>query len=383
VKSRVVILTEIIAPYRIPLFNELARNAEVDLRVIFLAETDPSLRQWDVPKDEIKFSYQVLPSWRRRIGKYNVLLNRGLARALAEARPQVILCGGYNYAASWQAMFWARRKGIPFCLWSESNAQDLRRGTNVVEYLKRRFLKKCNGFAVPGRSAREYLRLQDVEDEEIFTAPNAVDNDFFAGAATEARENAEKGRGERNLPARYFLFAGRLVEQKGVFELLSAYAKLDATIQQQVGLVFVGDGEAREQLERQAAANARGEIRFTGFVQRDDLAMFYALAEALILPTHTDTWGLVVNEAMACALPVIVSTAAGCAVDLLRENWNGLLVPPKDVPALTVALQTIACMPEIRANMSANSAEHIRRYSPEEWSAGIVEMMKSVGEKRG
>ena len=75
-KRRLVILTEIISPYRIPLFNILAQHAEVDLHVIFLAETDPTLRQWQVYKDEIQFSYQVLPSWRRRLGRYNILLNR-------------------------------------------------------------------------------------------------------------------------------------------------------------------------------------------------------------------------------------------------------------------------------------------------------------------
>ena len=82
-RRRLVILTEIISPYRIPLFNALAQLAEVDLHVIFLAETDPTLRQWQVYKEEIRFSYQILPSWRKRVGRYNVLLNRGVGRALA------------------------------------------------------------------------------------------------------------------------------------------------------------------------------------------------------------------------------------------------------------------------------------------------------------
>ena len=107
-RRRLVILTEIISPYRIPLFNALARQPEVDLHVIFLAETDPTLRHWQVYKEEIQFSYEVLRSWRKRIGRYNMLLNFGLVQALKEARPDVILCGGYNYVASWQALSWAR-----------------------------------------------------------------------------------------------------------------------------------------------------------------------------------------------------------------------------------------------------------------------------------
>ena len=238
-RRRLVILTEIISPYRIPLFNALAQRADVDLHVIFLAETDPTLRQWRIYKEEIRFSHQILPSWRKRVGKFNVLLNRGVRRALAAAAPQVILCGGYSYVASWQCLHWARAHKIPLFLWSESNAQDQRRGHALVEFLKNKFLRKCNGFVVPGRSAREYLRAHQVEDSRIFTAPNAVANDLFASAAAAARQNETGLRRELALPERYFLFVGRLVREKGVFELLSAYAKLDESLRQQVGLVFV------------------------------------------------------------------------------------------------------------------------------------------------
>ena len=115
-RRRLVILTEIIAPYRIPVFNALAQHEEIDLHVIFLAESDPKLRDWLVYKEEIRFSYQVLPSWRRKFAGQNLLLNRGLKRSLQRAAPDAILCGGYNYLASWQAMRWAgRRRSHLFC----------------------------------------------------------------------------------------------------------------------------------------------------------------------------------------------------------------------------------------------------------------------------
>jgi hypothetical protein len=134
-KRRVVLLTEIIAPYRIPVFNALARHEVLDLHVIFLAETDKKLRQWDIYKNEIRFSHQVLPSWRWRAGKGNFLFNRGLWSALNKISPQAIICGGYNYAASWEALLWARRHKTAFVLWSESNGQDARAGRAWVEWL--------------------------------------------------------------------------------------------------------------------------------------------------------------------------------------------------------------------------------------------------------
>jgi glycosyltransferase involved in cell wall biosynthesis len=376
--KRLVILTEIISPYRIPLFNALAKEPGVHLHVIFLAETDPSLRQWQVYKNEIQFSYEVLSSWRKRVGRYNVLLNFGLGQSLKKAAPDLILCGGYNYLASWQALFWARHHDIPFLLWSESNLQDIRRGHALIELLKHEFLKQCAGFVVPGQSAREYLRAQRMSDSRIFTAPNAVDNELFHSAAEVARRNAAALRTELRLPSRYFLFVGRLVPEKGVFDLLLAYAKLNEATRQQIGLVYAGDGPYRRQLEEQAAG-VSGMIRFAGFAQRDQLASYYALAEMLILPTYSDPWGLVVNEAMACGLPVIVSRVAGCAADLVREHWNGLLVSSGDIESLKTAMETIACNPDQRASMAANSIQLVSCYTPAEWSRGVMNVMASPG----
>ena len=379
-KRRLAILTEIISPYRIPLFNALAKHPDVDLHVIFLAETDSKLRQWEVYKQEIRFSFQVLPSWRKRMGKHNVLVNFGVSRALNQSKPDAILCGGYNYIASWQALFWAQKNKVAFLLWSESNSQDLRGSHLLIEFLKKHFLRRCDGFVVPGTSALEYLRGHHIRDENIFTAPNAVDNDLFAGAAEKARRNQTSLRRELALPDRYFLFVGRLVREKGVFELLSAYANLEEKLRAELGLVFVGDGECRQKLEHLATSISRGRIKFTGFAQRELLGAYYGLGEMLILPTHTDTWGMVVNEAMACGLPVLVSRVAGCATDLVRENWNGVLVAPRDVPTLEQAMRRLAMQSNICKMMGTHSAEHISGYSPERWSDSVARALQVIAD---
>jgi glycosyltransferase involved in cell wall biosynthesis len=381
-KRRVTLITEIISPYRIPLFNVLAKHPAIDLHVIFLAETDSRLRQWNVYKNEIEFSYEVLPSWRSRLGKFNVLLNRGLGGALRQTSPDAIVCGGYNYLASWQALWWARSRHIPFLLWSESNLQELRREHKAVEFLKNEFLRRCSGFVVPGLAAREYLHVHGVKDEFIYKAPNAVDNALFAAAGAKARQDSDATRASLNLPGRYFLFVGRLVREKGVFDLLAAYAKLEKDVRRRVGLVFAGDGEVRPELEEQSRGISPGVIRFAGFVHREHLAKYYALADALILPTHTDTWGLVVNEAMACGLPIVVSRVAGCVADLVDEDWNGFLWEPSDAASLAVAMKKLADSPELCAAMGANSAQRISQYSPLTWADGLAYAVESVGATR-
>lgn len=375
---RLVILTEIISPYRIPLFNCLAQDSDISLHVIFLSENDPGLRQWKIYREEIKFSYEVLPSWRRRIGGFNFLLNRNVVHALRGASPDAILCGGYNYVASWQALLWARFRKIPFMLWSESNRYDARPGHALIELLKAQFLRRCDGFVVPGSSAEEYLRAHQIPDDKIIIAPNAVDNDLFGTLAEATRQNATAMRHELDLPARYILFVGRIVREKGVFELLEAYAALDESLRRQLGLVFVGDGPCLAELKRQASTVKDGIVKFPGFTQREELAAYYTLAEMFVLPTYTDTWGLVVNEAMACGLPVIGSRVAGCASDLIKEDWNGLLVAPKDVSSLKSAMTRLATLRDLSANMGVHSKQHITQYSPEAWSIGIAEAVKTM-----
>lgn len=375
---RLVILTEIISPYRIPLFNCLAQERRLDLHVIFLSENDPGLRQWKVYREEIRFSHEVLPSLRRRIGGFNLLLNGKVIHALRQASPQVILCGGYNYIASWQSLMWAHAQNLPFLLWSESNQYDIRGGHPLVEMLKMEFLRYCTGFVVPGRAAHEYLLAHKIRTDRIFVAPNAVDNDLFSSLAQEARQNSVAKRRELDLPDRYILFVGRMVREKGVFELLRAYASLGETLRRQMGLVFVGDGPCRLELQKEASDISSGTIKFSGFAQREHLAAYYALAEMFVLPTYTDTWGLVVNEAMACGLPVIVSRVAGCASDLIQEGCNGLLVEPKDVTSLRSAISSLALRADLCENMGAQGRRRIGRYSPKAWSAAIADVMNSI-----
>ena len=375
---KLVIITEIIAPYRIPVLNALAERPEIELEVVFLSENDPTLRQWKVYKDEIKFQYHVLPAWRQRVGRYNLLINRGVHSTLSRIKPDVVLCGGYNYLASWAAAYWARAHRVPLLLWSESTAQDRRRGYRLVEFLKARFLKLCTAFVVPGKSSFNYLTALGITEGRIFTARNAVDTSLFSKLAETARSHESQVRARHRLPSRYFLYVGRLVRDKGVFELLDAYARLETGLRSNVGLVFAGSGSDHRELVQRSAKIMPGIIQFLGFVHREELPEIYALAEGLIFPTHSDPWGLVVNEAMACGLPVIVTSVAGCTLDLVQDGWNGFVVPPRDASALARAMASLAENSELRMEMGNRSRERIQAYSPAAWAQGILEAAKSA-----
>ncbi len=373
---RLAIITEIIAPYRIPVFNALAESPHIDLHIIFLAENDPTLRHWRVYKDQIKFSYEVLPSWRKRFGNHTILLNRGLPAALQSVRPDVVLCGGYNYLASWQAAEWARQRALPFLLWSESTALDRRPRYRFVEFMKKRFLNRCTAFVAAGKSSANYLQSLGVPGHLIFIAPNAVDTAFFSTSAEAARRQEVQWRSRFGLPQRYFLHVGRLVEEKGVFDLLDAYAELTVEIRRNFGLVFAGTGAQQAALQKRASTIDTGCIQFLDFIHREELPAIYALAEALIFPTHSDPWGLVVNEAMACGLPVVVTNVAGCALDLVEDGDNGLVIPPRDPSALRHAMATLATSEPRRLEMGRESKRRVQAHSPARWARGILQAVE-------
>jgi glycosyltransferase involved in cell wall biosynthesis len=369
---RVALLTEIISPYRIPVFNALAAQKGVALHVIFLAETDPTQRDWLIYKDEIQFSYEVLPAWRRRWGRWHILVNRGMWSALRRFRPNSILCGGYNHPAFWEALAWAKVYPAYFAAWIESTSYELRNGNVLAEFVKRRFVRNCGSFAVPGKSSFEYVLSLGVPAERIHRAPNAVDIRRFENLARWTRERESQFRAELGLPRRYFLYAGRLVREKGVFQLLEAYTRLEPDLRSNVGLVFVGEGAAKEELIRSAAQIQSGIVAFPGFAQRDQLAVFYALAQALVFPTLSDPWGLVVNEAMACGLPIIATDVAGCTADLVQDGENGYVIPSANVGKLAEAMSVLARDPQLASRMGEHSARLIESFSPECCAAGLA-----------
>ena len=211
-----------------------------------------------------------------------------------------------------------------------------------------------------------------VPAERIHTAPNAVDIRRFATLARSARDREAQCRTELGLPPRYFLYAGRIIPEKGVFHLLEAYTQLTTDLRSEVGLVFVGEGAARNELTKKAATTYPGKVVFPGFAQRDQLAAFYALAEVLVFPTLSDPWGLVVNEAMACGLPIIATDVAGCAADLVQDGENGYVVPPANVSKLAEAMAAITRDPQLASRMGERSARLIDGFSPECCAAGLA-----------
>lgn len=367
---RLCILTDIISPYRIPVFNALASFGGVDLQVLFLRETEQR-RSWAVDLGKLQFQYTVLSGFEVPLGGRDWCINWGVRKYLAHNRFDVIFCGGYNHLAAFTALFQAKRVGAKFVLWCESNERDERPRWRWIHYLKKVFIDRCDAFLVPGIASAEYLQGFGVSDDLIFTAPNAVDNDHFQQHSKVTKEYLSQMKLQKGYPDTLLLYVGRLDRSKGIFDLVRCFENLPE--KDEVGLIIVGDGPMGAELKQYCRERGLKNVYLEGFVQQDELPNYYGLADVFVFPSYSDPWGLVVNEAMACALPIVSSDAPGVTDDLVRDGFNGFVYPAGDQQRLLDCIERLIRDPGLREKMGKTSKEIIQQYSPEKCANGFVE----------
>jgi glycosyltransferase involved in cell wall biosynthesis len=333
-RPRILAISEIPTPYRLPLYRALAERPEIDFEVVFCAAEQPD-RPWRLDTKLAGVPHRVLPSYsvrlRPRTSAFVYEVNPTIVPVLRERRPDVIVSGGYAVFAEQVALLYARATGTPYVLHSESHLLKPRRA--IVRAAKRLVLPTLVGGAAAGlaagSAAARYLAEYGLDAGRIRIFPNTIDVAEYGRRADEARRDAERIRAARGLPARFHLFAGRLLEVKGAHDLAAA---VRAAGNASPDLVVAGEGPLDSELA------GIEKMHLVGFQQQQELIELLALADATVVPSRSESWGVVVNEALACGCPVIVSDAVGAADDLVRDGVNGTVFPAGDVAALAAAL---------------------------------------------
>jgi glycosyltransferase involved in cell wall biosynthesis len=361
----VALITEMISPYRIPVFNALSEQLEGRLRVFFLAERVG--RAWPVYRSEIAFDYEVLPGVALLPfgpASQPIYLNVPIVARLRKAEVGTVIVGGYNHLEALWAFAYARWKDHPLLLWSES-VRALDGGRPVRNAIKRRIVPAFDGYLVPGSRAAEQIVHLGAAPDRVFTALNAVDVGFWSDGAT--------ARAAGEAPPR-LIFVGRLAHRKGLDVLLEA---LDEPALRELELDVVGEGPDAATLA--ASARARGlRARFFGHLDREALRARYAAADVFVFPSRDDPWGMVLNEAMATGCVPVSSSAAGGTHDLVTPEETGVVIPPDDVGALREALRRLIAEPDLRARLSAGALKRARLYTPEASAAGFVSAVEAT-----
>ncbi len=304
-------------------------------------------------------------------------LARMLWRRLSALAPEVVLVPGYYTLPAIAAAVWARSHGAASVLMTESTAGDHRRSA-WKERVKGLGLRILFHWAVAGGKAhRDYLGQLGFPAECVAGYYDVVDNGFFLEGTKAIREHSPAAF---RLPSEpYFLYVGRLAHEKNVATLMSSWLSY-----RDAGgswpLVLVGDGPEAASLKAVAAASPYAkEVLFPGLKASRELLPAYAFAGCFVLPSLREPWGLVVNEAMASGLPVLVSEACGCGPDLVSQGLNGFFFSPSDAGALTKLLHRMEQLsPGQREEMGRRSSETIAHYSPERFGRAVAAIANSA-----
>jgi glycosyltransferase involved in cell wall biosynthesis len=301
-------------------------------------------------------------------------LRRAFWSALEQANPDVVAVNGWNNFGSLIAANCCLRRRIPMVVMSESSRQDAPR-TSWKEAIKRRLVGLYSAALVGGQRHVEYLAELGMPRERVFIGYDVVDNDYFGRRTAEIRNSKFEIRDKRGLPENYFLASARFIEKKNLSSLIEAYAQYrrrsEIAVKVPWDLVVLGDGPLRATLNSQLSTlNLNEHMHLPGFKPYDELPVYYALASAFVHASTTEQWGLVVNEAIASGLPVIVSDRCGCVPEVI--NSNGFTFNPTNENELTARLLEMASLSdEERKRLGDNSYRIATNLAPERFGEGL------------
>ncbi|MFI5177923.1 MAG: glycosyltransferase [Vicinamibacterales bacterium] len=303
-----------------------------------------------------------------------------IADAIAHTRPDVVLITGWYSITLVRALHACRRLGVPVLYRGDSHLLSAPRGwRHAIWQVKTWFLlRQFSGFLSPGRRVDGYLRWFGVPEYRIFQVPHGVDNDLFARTAAPYLDPVRRAEARRAWgiaeDAFVVLFVGKLVPSKRPLNVVRAMAQLPRG----ATLMIVGSGPLEDRLCVEAA-RVGVDLKLVGFLNQSELGRAYAVADCLTLPSDfPETWGLVINEALATGLPVVVSHAVGCAPDLVRVGETGYSYPLDDVDALADRLATMWRRKTDGHDWRPKCRELVAAYSYDVMTAGLVRACRSV-----
>jgi len=357
--------------YQVPLWQALAKTGSVPFKVWYLTAhgTEPSYdRQFG---KSFAWDLDVLSGYPHRFLKVNsgadvssfskLRIVERLTPLLREKEVSALWVQGWNVLAYWQVVWQAHAAGVPVWLRGESNDLAITAAWKkpLKQVLLRQFFGRVEKFLYIGEANRRFYANYGVRPEQLSPAPYCVDNERLASQAVGLRPGRKDIRREWGIANDAFcvLFAGKFIDKKRPFDLVNALK--DARLAQPdrpLHILFVGSGDLGQPLRRacQVVFNAETSNKtingvhenatapratFAGFLNQKEISRAYVAADCLVLPSDArETWGLVVNEAMASGLPCVVSDACGCAEDLVAPINSQLVYPLGDTSALAGAL---------------------------------------------
>jgi len=370
-------------------FRGLADHPELNIHVYYCHKATPAEQSragfgvefdWDVPLlDGYSYSFLTNVADAGR-GSFARLDTPEIKDIIRQREYGAILVNGWHYKSAWQAIWACWQENVKVLVRSDSHLHTPRsaakRAFKVLTYGC--FVPRFDACLAVGQWSREYFVRYGAKPDRVFLVPHAVETKLFETQSTQLRRCRQDLRDQWGLNenAIVFLFAGKFIEKKRPLDFVLAIAKLAS--QGAVQGLMVGDGPLRAQCEA-IVCDLKLPIRFTGFLNQSAITAAYAAADTLVLPSDGgETWGLVVNEAMACGLPCVVSDKVGCGPDLVIKDETGLIYPVGDVDALAAGMRQMAADPRNLSAMGVRANKRVQKYSVDAAVNGVLACLTNI-----
>ena len=372
------------AHYKAIIFNELQEliilNKEDSLLVVQIASIEKSrVNLGNLDNSIHQYPYRLLHEGiLEDVGLWQRV--SGIIKAIQVFRPDIVNLTGYYDFASWAVLFYCKISSIKTILSNESTADDHARN-KVKEFFKSLIIKQFDGYFNFGTLSENYLLGLGVQPEKMLVNRNCVDNKTLKNKYQNCLSERIDRQKVLNLASRNFIFVGRLIDYKNILVFLEAFGIAQSKLlQENWGVIILGDGEQKEDLQQFVKEKNIQCISFQKGVSWQQVPEYLALSNVLVLPSYSEPWGLVVNEAMACGLPVIVSEKCGCAIDLVKNGSNGFIFSPNNIEQLTAILLKFMNQEVDLKQMGQISEKIIQEYSPENVAKEMYEGYKKLNQ---
>jgi len=372
---KVAYVVEYPTPYDVPLFARIAARPEIDFTALFLSGVIGE-RRWRVDPSG-KFRYKTIPgkSWFvSQNTQFAAFWNPGIFREILEDGYEVVGTSGYIPFTHYAVLRWCRRRGIPYFVRSEAILPERRSAPKRLakRIMLKPAIKNADAWLAAGTLAKRYLVHYGADPEKVFFLNYTVDEEFFSAKSRETRLKREEIKSEMGIKSGcVVLFSGRLAPMKGLNTLFDAFSRVKRK-KRDVALLLLGTGPLEKELKLRAALEGLEDVHFAGFHQPEELPRFYGISDILVLPSVYEPWGIVVNEALACGLPVIASDVAGAAEDLVIPGETGYRFKAGDSRGLAGALEMLVADPGLRNKMGETGRKAVKDWGFERSVEGFV-----------
>ena len=376
--------------YMAPIFRRMAQDSRLDLQVAYCslrgaeAGFDPEFRtqvQWDVPLLD-GYSWTEVPNKGSGKESFWGLNNPALASLIRDGHFDVVLCYvGYVRASFWIALRAARRSNAAFLFGTDAHSLAPRDAKSWKVWFKKIFwpflFRQADQVFVPSTGTFELMKSLGIPADRITLTPYSVDNDWWKSQSAKIDRPVVRTEWGAAPDQQVILFCAKLQPWKRPMDLLQSLAKLN--LEPQPLLIFAGDGPQRAALEAEAAKlGITQRVKFLGFVNQSALPALYTSADMLVLPSIYEPFAVVVNEAMCCGCPVIVSDQVGAARDLVAPVRPDFVFPAGDTAALTRALQAAFADRAQLKDTAQRGFAHVETHSPQRLIAATVDAVRSA-----